>query len=192
MNAFAPPPAARLRTVFLDRDGVINRKMPEGEYVARWEQFELLPGVAEAIGKLNRAGVRAIVVSNQRGVALGRLSEADVNNLHAQLADRLESQGAYLDAIFFCPHEKNSCGCRKPQPGMFEQARTAFPEIEPGSSAMIGDSLSDIRFGHNLGLRTIFIEGDPTRRAPGAEEAAQLAGETASSLLEAVQLLLGE
>jgi D-glycero-D-manno-heptose 1,7-bisphosphate phosphatase len=190
MSSFRPQPLSPLRTVFLDRDGVVNRKMPEGEYVTRWEQFELLPGVAEAIGRLNRAGVRAIVVSNQRGVALGRLTESDLNHLHAQLANVLEAEGVYLDAIFYCPHEKNSCTCRKPLPGMFEQARAAFPEIQAANSVMIGDSLSDIRFGADLGMRTIFIAGDPTRQGPGALEAARLAGQTAENLLDAVKILL--
>lgn len=184
-------PAPPVLTAFLDRDGVVNRKMPEGEYVSCWENFEILPGVVEAIGRLNQAGIRTILVTNQRGVALGRLTVADVNNIHARLADLLEAEGAHLDAVFFCPHDKNVCSCRKPLPGMFEQARQAFPEIEPASSVMIGDSLSDIRFGQGLGMRTIFVHGDPTRQGPGAQQAAELAGQTATSLLDAVQQLLG-
>jgi len=190
MTECCPQPVPALRTVFVDRDGVLNRKMPEGQYVTRWEQFEVLPGVVEAVGKLNRAGMRVVVVTNQRGVALGRLTQADVESLHAQLAAVLQAAGAQVDAFFFCPHDKNFCNCRKPLPGMFEQAREAFPEIESNTSVMIGDSLSDIRFGSNLGMQTIFIQGDPTRQGPGAAEAATLAGHQAASLLEAVELLL--
>ena len=183
-------PLSPVRTVFLDRDGVLNRKMPEGEYVTGWEQFEILPGVVDAIGRLNRAGVRAIVISNQRGVALGKMTEADVNNVHARLADLLEAEGVHLDAFFYCPHDKNACTCRKPLPGLFEQAREAFPEIEVATSVMIGDSLSDIRFGQNLGMRTVFVQGDPTRQGPGAAEAVALADLCAASLLAAVEALL--
>jgi len=133
-----------VRTVFLDRDGVLNRKMPEGEYVTGWEQFEILPGVVDAIGRLNRAGVRAIVISNQRGVALGKMTEADVNNVHARLADLLAAEGAHLDAFFYCPHDKNACTCRKPLPGLFEH-----PVME-GAHRRIGKcfTLVDKAIGH--------------------------------------------
>ena len=78
-------PAGTLRTVFLDRDGVINKKMPEGAYVPSWANFQLLPGVPEAIAQLNQAGLRVVVVSNQRGIALGLYSARDVETIHANL-----------------------------------------------------------------------------------------------------------
>jgi len=179
-----------LCTVFLDRDGVINRKMPEGQYVTNWNQFELLPGVPEAIARLKLAGFRVLVVTNQRGVALGHYTAANVEAIHACLQQALSAFGAHIDAFYFCPHDKHQCNCRKPGPGLFEQARTEFPEITPETSVIIGDSLSDIEFGTNLNLDTIFIEGDPEHRKPGAEKAAALARRTASSLPEAVSLLL--
>ncbi len=179
-----------IRNVFLDRDGVLNRKAPEGSYVARWDEFHLLPGVDEAIAQLNRSGSRVFLVTNQRGVALGLYTAADVERLHAQLAERLAASGAHIDGYYYCPHDKNSCSCRKPMPGMFEQAFAAFPGVEPGESVMIGDSLSDIEAGRALGMRTIFIEGEPERRKPGAEKAATLAEAVCSSLPEAVALLL--
>src|SRR5579862_9031850 len=95
-----------LSTVFLDRDGVLNRKLPEGEYVSAWEHFDLLPGVAEAIGKLKFAGLRVLVVSNQRGIALGLYRAEDVDRIHAQLQKELEAQGAQIDGFYFCPHDK--------------------------------------------------------------------------------------
>jgi len=140
-----------LRTVFLDRDGVLNEKMPEGCYVTRWEEFQILAGVPEAIARLNRAGLRVIVVSNQRGVALGLYALADVEAIHATFLRELQSRGAQVDAFYFCPHDKRSCTCRKPLPGMFEQAVAQFPQIEAASSVMIGDSLSDMEFGRRLG-----------------------------------------
>ncbi len=182
--------APRLSTVFLDRDGVINEKMPEGRYVTRWEEFHLLAGVAEAIAGLNRAGLRVIVVSNQRGVALGLYSAADVDAIHARLQETLEPLGAHVDGFYYCPHDKGQCACRKPLGGLFEQAKAEAPAISAETSVMVGDSLSDIEFGRRLGMRTIFIEGDPQRRKPGGEAAAELAGTRAASLPEAVKLLL--
>ncbi len=179
-----------LRTVFLDRDGVVNEKMPEGQYVTRREEFRLLPGVAEAIGRLNGAGFRVILVSNQRGVGLGLYTSAEVDAMHAWLQALLQKQAAHLDGIYYCPHSKGECHCRKPMPGMFEQAVMNFPEIDASSSVMIGDSLSDIEFGERLGMMSILIEGDPLRRKPGTEEARRRADFTCASLVEAVDLLL--
>jgi len=191
----SPPessPRTTLRTVFLDRDGVINRKPPEGEYVASWQQFLLLPGVPEAISRLNRAGIRTIVVSNQRGIALGLYTAVDVHAIHARLQQELAPSGARIDAFYFCPHDKNSCDCRKPGPGLYNQALADFPDITPASSLMIGDSFSDIEFAHRLDMPTIFIEGDPTRQKPGADRARSLADQIFYSLPEAVDYLLHE
>jgi D-glycero-D-manno-heptose 1,7-bisphosphate phosphatase len=182
-----------LRTVFLDRDGVINRKMPEGQYVTNWRHFELLPGVPHAIARLNQAGLRVFVVTNQRGIALDLYTAADVDAIHNQLQRILSVSGAHLDGLYFCPHDKRQCDCRKPLPGLFEQAKKQFPKIEPVTSLMIGDSLSDIEFGRNLGMHTIFIEGDESQRhhqKPGAQKAADLADLRFPSLPEAVDYLL--
>lgn len=179
-----------LQTVFLDRDGVLNRKMPEGRYVTVWEEFELLPGVVEAIRRLNLAAIRVIVVSNQRGIALGRTSIAAVKAIHERFQKVLQAEGAHIDGIYFCPHPKNSCRCRKPLPGLFEQASHHFPQIAAETSAIIGDSLSDVQFGRNLGMLTVFIEGDPTLRKPGDEDAIRLADLNFHSMPEAVEFLL--
>lgn len=179
-----------LATVFLDRDGVLNEKMPEGRYVTSWAEFQLLPGVPEAIARLNRAGLRVIVVSNQRGIALGLYSVADVEAIHAALESLLESQGARVDAFYFCPHDKGQCSCRKPLPGLFDQAVAQFPAITPASSVIIGDSLSDIEFGRRVGMTAIFIEGNAQRRKPGAESSRQLADFSFPTLVEAVAALL--
>lgn len=176
--------------MFIDRDGVVNEKMPEGKYVTRWSDFQVLPGVIEAIGLLNRVGLRVVVVSNQRGVALGLYSLEDVRAIHAEFERMLEAFGAHVDGIYFCPHDKAECNCRKPLPGLFEQAAKDLPGISAASSVMIGDSSTDIEFGRRLGMRTIFIEGDPERRKPGAESAREVADMTCSSLYDAVNGLL--
>ncbi len=190
------PTRTTLRTIFLDRDGVLNRKPPEGEYVSGWAQFHLLPGVPEAIARLNRTGLRTIVVSNQRGIALGLYTADDVNAIHAELERTLAASGAHIDAFYFCPHDREAkenqpvCDCRKPGPGLYNQARAQFPDTTPETSLMIGDSFSDIEFGHRLGMRTIFIEGDPTRQKSGADRARSLADQSFASLPEAVNAIL--
>jgi D-glycero-D-manno-heptose 1,7-bisphosphate phosphatase len=179
-----------VRTVFLDRDGVINEKAPESEYVRRVQDLKLLEGAAAAIARLNRAGARVLVVTNQRGVALGLYSEKDVLAIQAALKKKLAAEGAHLDGFFFCPHDNETCNCRKPLPGLFEQARAECPEIEAANSVMIGDSLSDIEFGRAIGMRTIFIEASPETQRAGAVKARELADHRAGSLAEAVEFLI--
>ncbi len=186
-NSFLPRP---LRTVFLDRDGVLNRKLPEGSYVTSWTDFQPLPGVPQAIARLNRAGLRLIVVSNQRGIALGLYSADDVRQIHAAFQSWLQPHGAHIDAFYFCPHDSLQCNCRKPLPGLFHQACVDFPEIAAASSVMIGDSLSDIEFGQRLGIATLFLDGDPLHQKPGTEAARHLADRTFSSLPAATDTLL--
>ena len=179
-----------LNTIFLDRDGVLNQKLPEGRYVTSIDEFHVLPGVPEAIARLNRAGLRVIVLSNQRGIALGLYTAEDVRGIHASLQSTLKAHGAHVDAFYFCPHDKAGCDCRKPLPGLFEQALADFPDISAQSSAMIGDSWSDIEFGRRLGMVTVFIDGDPKHQTPGADTARDCADLHFSSLSEAVEALL--
>ncbi len=184
------PRAYFIRTVFLDRDGVVNEKMPEGEWVTRWSSFHVLPGVVPAIGLLKRAGLRVIVVSNQRGIALGRFSEDDVRAIHVNLQQMLDAFGTCVDGFYFCPHDRGQCNCRKPLAGLFEQAVADHPDIQAHTSVMIGDSKSDMEFGRHLGMMTVFIDGDPARQKPGVEAARALADLQANSLLDATETLL--
>jgi D-glycero-D-manno-heptose 1,7-bisphosphate phosphatase len=184
------PNLAKIRTVFLDRDGVINKKAPEGEYVCSAGELHLLSGVPESIARLNRAGLRTIVVSNQRGIAKGLYTAGDVEEIHKAVQEQLALHGARLDAFFICPHDQDKCQCRKPLPGMFQQAVKAFPEVRAEQSVMIGDSFVDIEFGRRLGMPTILIEGDPERHKPDLAEAVRLADWQVGSLHEAVALLL--
>ncbi|HZU09020.1 MAG TPA: HAD-IIIA family hydrolase [Pseudacidobacterium sp.] len=181
---------ANVRYVFLDRDGVINRKPPEGKYIAKWDDFHILPGAEKAIAMLNHSGRKAIIISNQRGIALGLYSKDDVLHLHEKLNQHLTCFNAHLDAIYFCPHDRNECRCRKPGTALFEQAFLDFPSASSHNSVMIGDSLSDIEAGITLGMPTIFIKGDPKHQKPGAEKAASLATAVADSLLTAVEQFL--
>jgi D-glycero-D-manno-heptose 1,7-bisphosphate phosphatase len=128
------------------------------------------------------------VVSNQRGIAKGLYTAADLEAMHAKFQRLLEREGARIDAFFICPHETGECNCRKPLPGLFEQAVARFPEITAATSVMIGDSPTDVEFGRRLGMKTILI--DAQHRAAGAEEAATLADLRFASLPEAVDALL--
>jgi D-glycero-D-manno-heptose 1,7-bisphosphate phosphatase len=179
-----------LNAVFLDRDGVLNEKMPEGCYVTSWDEFHVLPGVPEALARLNRAGLLVVVVSNQRGIARGLYTAADVDSIHAAFQRLLAALGAHVDAFFVCPHDRGQCNCRKPLPGLFEQAAAAFPQIAAATSVMIGDSLSDIEFGRRLAITTILLDGNQEQQRPGAEAARELADLRFPSLLEAVDALL--
>jgi D-glycero-D-manno-heptose 1,7-bisphosphate phosphatase len=189
-NAAGNPIPTTIKTVFLDRDGVLNEKMPEGRYVTQWSEFQVLPGVVNAIGLLNTMGIRVVVVSNQRGVALGLYTADDVRAIHDEFQKMLGAHGAHVDAFYFCPHDKGECNCRKPLTGMFEQAVAEFPEINAGSSLMIGDSISDMEFAQRLGMATVLLEGDAERQKPGVEAARELADMRFSSLYEAVTRLL--
>jgi D-glycero-D-manno-heptose 1,7-bisphosphate phosphatase len=184
------PAFPNIRCVFLDRDGVINRKAPEGAYVGRWSDFHILPGAESAIAALNRAGALVIVISNQRGIALGHYTAADVDALHARLQEHLAAHGARIDAFYYCPHDKDQCDCRKPKTGLFEQAFRDFPGASRANSIVIGDSLSDIDAARNLGVPSIFIEGDPATQKPGAATANRRATLSAHSVAEAVRSLL--
>lgn len=179
-----------IRYVFLDRDGVINRKPAEGHYIGTWSDFHPLPGAEEAIAALNASGRAVIVVSNQRGVALGFYSENDVQALHRELQQHLANYSAHVDAFYYCPHDKDQCNCRKPGTGLFEQAFREFPGASATNSLMIGDSISDIEAARSLAMPSIFIHGDPRYQKSGADLAASLADRTAESLADAVKRYL--
>jgi D-glycero-D-manno-heptose 1,7-bisphosphate phosphatase len=163
----------RLDAVFLDRDGTINVKAPEGEYITDPEQLRLLPGAAAGIGLLNRAGVPVIVITNQRGIALRRMDEADLDLVHARLHELLRDHGARVDGIFHCPHEKGACECRKPGTLMLRRAQHSLGLTTLRHTVMIGDSASDVEAGRRAGARTVLLAPhDPS--LPGADVAPTL------------------
>ncbi|MBF0183145.1 MAG: HAD-IIIA family hydrolase [Magnetococcales bacterium] len=118
---------ARRPAVLLDRDGVLNRKMPRAHYVCSWQDWQWLPGALSALRRLQVAGYRVIVVTNQAGVARGAMSEADLQAIHARMQQEVEAAGGKIDAIYTCPHGwDEGCACRKPKPGMLLQAQRDF------------------------------------------------------------------
>lgn len=179
---------SNIKYVFLDRDGVLNSKPGQGQFVTRWEEFHLLPGVEAALAKLNRSGRKVIVVTNQRGVALGLYSLEKLAQMHQQLREQLATHGAHLDAIYVCPHNDDECSCRKPLTGLFEQAFRDFPGASNGNSVMVGDSLRDVQAGHSLGMRTVLV--DAGGRSIELAAARELATIRVASLAEFVDRYL--
>jgi D-glycero-D-manno-heptose 1,7-bisphosphate phosphatase len=176
------------KAVFLDRDGVINRKPPEGDYVTRWEDFNVLPGVVEGVALLNRAGFTVIVVTNQRCIAKGLMTVVELENIHQRMAELLAGSGAIIDGAFYCPHEiETVCECRKPAPGMLLSA-ARLHGIDLSASWMIGDSDIDIRAGRNAGCKTVLLiaGGETPDKAQRISTSTTQADITARSFLEAI------
>lgn len=181
----APQRGSAIRWVFLDRDGTLNVKPPAGEYVERPEELKLLPGAAEGVRMLNGAGVWTGVVTNQRGVALGRMSADDLDAVHGRLSHLLQLEGAFVDAIYACPHQIGACACRKPQPGLLLKAQGNHPALDFARAAIVGDSPSDMQAGRLLGLTTVLISGSgEDLAAPG------VADHQVADLVQAASLLI--
>lgn len=144
-------------TLFLDRDGVINERIP-GDYVRRPEDFHFLPGVLDALPLLQRVFGRILVVTNQQGIGKGWMSEEDLRKVHEHMIDTLLTAGVRVAGIYHCPGLASDRPlCRKPLPGMALQAMVDYPDIDPSRSVMVGDSLSDIQFGRRLGMYTVKV-----------------------------------
>jgi len=144
-------------SLFLDRDGVINKRL-EGDYVKTLDEFEFLEGVPEAISILSGIFGKIIVVTNQQGIGKGLYTENDLNIIHHYLADEIEKHGGRIDKVYFSPHlASDNHQNRKPGIGMALEAKKDFPEIDLSRSFMIGDSMSDMQFGKTAGMKTVFI-----------------------------------
>ena len=152
-------------TLFLDRDGVINKKI-ENDYVRNWKQFEFLPGVIEALKMLSNIFAKIIIVTNQRGIGRGLMTEENLNDIHSNMLKIFENNGIKIAKIYYCPHdyEKEICNCRKPKIGMAMQAKFDFPDIDFTKSMMIGDSLSDMEFAKNVGMIGIVVNNNSLRK----------------------------
>lgn len=167
------------RAAFLDRDGVINVRLPDGAYVTRREEFVFCEGVAEALRLLQEKGFLLIVVTNQRGIGRGLMTEKDLDDLHRVMKEELGREGVTLDALYYCPHNlDDDCDCRKPRPGMLMAAMKKFA-IDRERSIMIGDSETDIEAGRAAGVGGVLVvpEGEEApagfRAAPSLLAAAR-------------------
>jgi len=156
-------------TLFLDRDGVINKKLPEA-YVQHWEEFEFLPGVKTTLAELSKLFGRIVLVTNQQGIGKGIMTHDDLTLVHKNMLQEIELAGGRMDALYYCaelaqdlPHN------RKPNTGMPEQAKSDFPEIDFAKSIIVGDSESDMEMGRRLGMKRVFIAREPERLPLGLE-----------------------
>jgi len=144
-------------TLFLDRDGVINKKLP-GRYVTNWDEFEFIPKALEAIVSFSQIFKYIVIVTNQQGIGKELMTDEDLQKVHARMIDEIMKKGGYIDQVYYCPYlAQEDPMCRKPNPGMAFQAAEDFDDIEFKKSIMIGDSLSDMQFGKQLGMYTILV-----------------------------------
>ncbi|MEZ4774408.1 MAG: HAD family hydrolase [Bacteroidia bacterium] len=151
-------------TLFIDRDGVINQKRDD-DYVKTWEEFIFIPGSLEGLKYLKDHFSRMIIVTNQRGVGRKMMTEATLLEIHSQMMDEIQAAGGRIDRIYYCPNleENDHEGCRKPKPGMALKAKADFPEIDLSRSLMIGDAISDMKFGRNAGTKTAWVSDQNIR-----------------------------
>jgi histidinol-phosphate phosphatase family protein len=152
-----------MTTVFLDRDGVINRNL-KNDYVKSWEEFEFLPNALEAIQHLTEAGYQLIVVTNQACINKGIISSKTLEEIHQRMVTEIEAVGGRIHAIYHCPHRDDErCDCRKPKPGMLIQAAYEHG-IDLSWAYLIGDSMRDIAAGQQVGCRTLLVLTGPAPR----------------------------
>jgi len=150
------------KAVFLDRDNTIAKDVP---YCSRPEDFELLPGVSEAISTLNKYGYKVVIITNQSGIARGYFTEETLELIHRKMIDELNKQGARIDRIYYCPHHPDeNCDCRKPKPKLIQVAAEDL-NIDISQSYMIGDKQIDMKLAENAGCKAgIFISGSITNK----------------------------
>ena len=153
-------------TLFLDRDGVINKRIING-YVRSWKDFEFLPGVLPALATLSEIFGKVIIVSNQQGIGKGLMNEQDVIGIHRKMISEIKAAGGKIDQVYFCPDlEEDHSVNRKPEIGMALQAQKEFPVIDFRRSIMVGDSQSDMLFGKKLNMVKVFLTEDPQAAKP--------------------------
>src|SRR3989442_1471252 len=174
---------------YLDRDGTLNF---DPGYLTQPEQLRLLPGVGPAVARLNRAGFKTVVLSNQSGVARGLITQDQLEAIHQRLRELLAEDGAWLDGIFICPHHPDEgCICRKPAPGLVHRALQELG-VFPGNAIVIGDKATDVELARNVGALAVFVRSG---NAP-EEEQARMAERSlapdyvARNLTEAVRWIL--
>ncbi len=180
------------RAVFLDRDGTI---IEDVGYLNECSKIKFLPRASKAIKLLNQNGFKVIIATNQSGVARGFFTEETVREINRYIQETLAKQGALIDKTYYCPHHiegtikeyKKECHCRKPNPGMIEEAAGEFG-IDLKNSFVIGDKSSDIEAGHRAGCKTILLAGeDPLNNE---KEITLMPDYIAADLYEAVKWLV--
>lgn len=172
------------KACFLDRDGVINE---EAGYIRSPEQLKAFPFAGEAIKLLNEKGIKAIVVTNQSGIGRGYFDQKILDEIHRKLRRELAKEGAFLDAIYYCPHHPgDGCHCRKPKTGLFLKAAMDF-NLDLGQCYTIGDKLTDLEAGREAGTKTILVLTGYGKEVLSNEED-PIFDYKADNLLEAVKI----
>ena len=180
--------------VFLDRDGTLTEEVG---YVNHPSRLRLLPRAAEAIRRLNAAGVAAVVVTNQAGIARGIFKETFVAEAHRHIRERLAAGGARIDAFYYCPHHpeaaieayRQSCDCRKPQPGLLKRA-AADLGLDLSQSFVVGDRWHDLEAGHRVGARGVLVRTGYGKTEEAAPQPRVVPSAVVNNVMEAVSWIL--
>jgi histidinol-phosphate phosphatase family protein len=143
-------------TLFLDRDGVINHDK-DNDYIYRWDEFRFYHDNLPALATISKHFNRIIIVTNQKGVGRGLMSVQDLTNIHDNMVAAIQNAGGHIDKIYYCPDLADDSPNRKPNAGMAFQARQDFPEIDFSKSIIVGNRISDMGFGRNAGMHTVFV-----------------------------------
>jgi D-glycero-D-manno-heptose 1,7-bisphosphate phosphatase len=191
-QAFISQRPKKLKVIFLDRDGVINRDRPD--YVKRWGEVEFLPRSLEALRLLALHGYHTFIVTNQSAINRKITTEEAVQEIHKNMAETVLAHGGAIEAIYYCPHvPEDCCRCRKPEPGLIYRAQADYG-LDLSEASMVGDSLKDIACGRRAGCGKVILV-----RTGQGEEAESLCQEggigpdyVAEDLMAAVQWLLGQ
>ena len=150
----------RRPTIILDRDGVLNKKAPKAEYITRIAEWEWIPGSREAISLLKKRGYQIVVVTNQAGIARGKMTEEDLLQIHAKMNQDLSEVDAGIDKIYFCPHGwDENCECRKPKPRMLFNAQKDL-HLDLSRTYFVGDDERDVEAGIAAGMKTFLLSED--------------------------------
>lgn len=143
-------------TIFLDRDGVINHEKKE-DYILDWSEFQFYSESLAALPLLAQKFNQIIITTNQKGIGKGLMTDADLSLIHQNMTNQIIELGGRIDAIYYCPDLDNLSINRKPQPGMALQAKEKFPAIDFAKSIMVGNRMSDMEFGRNAGMHTVYL-----------------------------------
>jgi histidinol-phosphate phosphatase family protein len=177
-------------TVFLDRDGVINRNRPRGDYVKSWHEFQFLPGARGAIARLTQAGFQLIVITNQACVGRGIVPWDELQHIHELMMKEIAYSGGRIEAVLCCPHVADEgCHCRKPAPGLLKQAQEEY-KVDLRHAIVVGDSLVDIQAAAAVGIPAIMLLSG-LGRIPDLERAS-VTCRLGLNLAHAAQLILND
>ena len=152
-----------MKIAYLDRDGVINKKAEEHNYITKWKDFKFLDNGLYLLENLIKLNYNIIIVTNQQGIGKKIFTTANLEDIHNKMIESLKKRGIKIKKIYHCPHLiKDNCNCRKPEIGMLKKSLVDFPQINKEKSILIGDSQTDLEAGLNFGINSFFFSDDIT------------------------------